>query len=110
MSDLTRYKMGVGALSGGSGIRAWGVEDAEGEWVRAEEAEARIKELEAERNHFAELYEQATGRDGELEARTVDARLRAADELAGAVEGHDEHAMNWDAVLSALTAYREAGK
>jgi hypothetical protein len=41
------------------------------------EKDKRIAELERERNHFAELYEQATGQSGELESRTAEAAIRA---------------------------------
>jgi hypothetical protein len=75
---------------------AWMALSEHGDWVKAEEAEARIKELEAERE-----------RDK--------ARLRAADELADAVEAVRPYAFGrskvaYEQATAALTAYREAGK
>jgi outer membrane murein-binding lipoprotein Lpp len=98
-------------------------ESEHGEWVKAEEAEARIKELEAEAKasltacaHAARIANEHADRIKELEA-TVEAlqgmrdymaaRLRAADELADALEEVDAVYGNFELEL---TAYREAGK
>jgi hypothetical protein len=85
----------------------------DGAWVKAEEAEARIKELEA-RNQKLERY------IGEAQERHIldKARLRAADELADAcdreiTDGHWTCSVPFDGgngIIAARTAYREAGE
>jgi TolA-binding protein len=123
VSDLTRWTVWPGPER-----------DGEGEWVKAEEAEARIAELEKE---IGFLKRQGVAAQGsaqrqikELEAKierltnrgiedmkfTIaeqEARLRAADELADRAD--DFIAANLvpkvrKALIRALTAYREAGK
>jgi hypothetical protein len=94
MSDLTRYSHPP--------TRHLPVEATKGQWVRAEEAEARIKELEAA------LETEARLRVKDCEERNAyKARLRAADELADALEEVDAVYGNFELEL---TAYREASK
>lgn len=73
------------------------VDDPKGGLVKAEEAEARINELESLREHDTRFRLTAMKRIDELEAR-----LRAADELAQEVSAAA------DALDIALAAHREA--
>jgi N-methylhydantoinase B/oxoprolinase/acetone carboxylase alpha subunit len=130
MSDLTRYRMKVGDSAGGFSVQE--VEDGRGWWVKAEEAEARIKEL-TQRNHeggqaFMRSLQAAQDRIKELEAevktwhnayltanaqnKDLRARVWAADELADAVERYGKMFSqgNWMKAWNACLAYREAGK
>lgn len=92
MSELTRYEIVIDP-----GPHEPLVDPSlDGEWVRAEEAEARIKELEAQ----VEMLTKET--DG------LDQMLQKADKLADAIERDQSYSdIEIDA---ALTAYREASK
>jgi hypothetical protein len=107
--SLTRYEI--------DGMKDEMYACSHGEWVKAEEAEARIRELEAK-------IERLTNRgieDMKFIIAEQEARLRAADELAHAVEvwkqaiggdgdTWDQMVDDWAAISAALTAYREASK
>jgi hypothetical protein len=98
MSDLQRYDVFQ---------RPFPHRSRTGDWVKAEEAEARIKELEAERDEYKLAADVEAGLFNDAQAR-----LRAADELADAVA---EVAIGGRGsvktfLLDALTAYRNGGQ
>jgi hypothetical protein len=107
MSDLRRYEPCLAETNMG-GITADTEESPTGGFVKAEEAEARIKELEATEARRADQREWAR-----LRIRHLEARLRAADELADLVHTHlhiEEGDRTDSQLRKALTAYREASK
>jgi hypothetical protein len=91
------------------------VDDPKGGLVKAEEAEARIKKLEEENESLLEQLNRvrATNEDYAAWYGQDKSRLRAADELADAVErrerahGAKQVMGTGRALLQALTAYRE---
>jgi hypothetical protein len=91
MSDLTRFNIYQ---------RYTPQKSLTGEWVKAEEAEARIKMLTEDR---AELWQ---------EVKALRLQVRAADELADAVERYGKRFTHsgWMKAWNACLAYREAGK
>jgi hypothetical protein len=87
--------------------RFWQKVSKDGGWVQAEEAEARIKELEERVRNQADAVDHYRAESGKAEAR-----LRAADELADAAERYGKMFSqgNWMKAWNACLAYREAGK
>lgn len=115
MSDRAYYSPGNEPIHGGKVVRSTGptltryiqtvryrAEPEDDLWVRAADAEARIKELERDYDAANVWIEKLEARIRELEAR-----LAAADRLADVLEKRDLAWLSDDAA-AALTAYQEA--